>query len=257
MKTIVKSIKLLLWIAVISLLLTYIVSLNIELGFISFGGKLMSNSFLFAVFSGVFASSVVVLICELYKYFDTKKRIENLLYMQLAFLHGQLLMIRNSTGHVLQNPNEPLTHNLLQIPLANSSATLNNIKNVEYCSLKKKSKIEQVLNTFIHDGAIRLESFLIDCGLLDIAIREDKISYMLQGNHSPIITSTSEKSHEVLVILNRFVDGHINKVDSILIDIDSNCNGRYQWVERRNIISENIQYSKFGGVDEFIANNKL
>ena len=55
---------------------------------------------------------------------------ENFLYTQLAFLHGHVLMIRNRTGQGLQNPNEIITHNMLQFSTANSSTVLNNIRNV-------------------------------------------------------------------------------------------------------------------------------
>ena len=73
------------------------------------------------------------------------------------------------------------------------------------------------------------------------------------GNLSPVITSASDKSHKVLSILNKHVEGFINEIDSVIIKIDNACNNRFIWVERRNAISQNILYSKFGGIDEFIS----
>ena len=134
MGTIVRSLKVLGEVALVFLLLTYVISLNMEIGFINIGSNLISNSFLFAVFSGIFASILVVLICDLHKYFDTKKRVENLLFVQLAYLYGQLLLIRNNIGRSLHNPTESLDHKLLQFSTSNASAFLNNIKGIEYCT---------------------------------------------------------------------------------------------------------------------------
>ena len=256
MGTIVRSLKVLGGLSFVFLLLTYLISLNMEIGFSNISSDVISNSFLFAVFSGIFASIWVVLICDLHKYFDTKKRVENLLYMQFAFLYGQLLLIRNNIGRSLHNPTEPLAQKLLQFSTSNAATFLNNIKGIEYCTYGGKSSIERNLQLFINDVAINLEGFLTNCGILDIAIHEDAIKYMQYGNPNPVITSASEKSHEVLVILNKQVEGYINEVDSILIDINEKCKNRFNWVQRRNIMSQNVLHSKFDGVDEFIAKNK-
>lgn len=53
--------------------------------------------------------------------------------------------------------------------------------------------------------------------------------------------------------LEKQVEGYINEVDSILININEECKNRFNWIQRRNIMSQNILYSKFEGVDEFIA----
>lgn len=256
MGTIVRSLKVLGGVALISLLLTYVISLNMEIGFVNIGSDVISNSFLFAVFSGIFASTLVVFICDLHKYFDTKKRVENLLYMQFAFLYGQLLLIRNNIGRSLHNPNKPLVHKLLQFSTSNAATFLNNIKGIEYCTFGGESSIERNLLLFINDGAVKIEGFLTDCGILDIAIHEDAIKCVQCGNPNPVITSSSEKSHEVLVILNKQVEGYINEVDSVLININTECKNRFNWVQHRNIMSQNVLHSKFDGVDEFIVKNK-
>lgn len=253
MGTIVRSVKFLAWIALGSLLLTYAISLNMEMWFININSHAISNSFLFALFSGIFASTLVVLICELNKYYDTKKKVENSLYIQFAFLYVQLLIIRNNTAKMLQNPNERLAQNLLQIPTSNSNASLNAIRNLEYCTFRGKSPIELVLKSFIGNGDIKLEDFLTNCKFLEIAINEDKIEFMKGGNFSPIITSASDKTHKVLSILNKNVEGFINEIDSLIIKIDNACDNRFIWVERRNAMSQNVLYSKFGEIDDFIS----
>ena len=253
MGTIVRSVKILAWIAFGSLLLTYAISLNMEMGIININSYTISNSFLFTLFSGVFASTLVVLICELNKYYDSKKRVENSLYMQFASLYVQLLIIRNNTAKMLQNPNEQLAQNLLEIPTSNSKASLDSIRNLEFCTFKGKSPIELALKSFIGNGDIKLEDFMTNCKFLEIAINEDKIEFMKGGNFSPIITSASDKTHKVLSILNKNVEGFINEIDSLIIKIDNACDNRFIWVERRNAMSQNILYSKFGGIDEFIS----
>ena len=58
-------------------IITYIISLNISYGW--FDIKWISNSFLLTIIGGAFASMLVVLICEIQKYYFTKKDISLML----------------------------------------------------------------------------------------------------------------------------------------------------------------------------------
>lgn len=256
MKTIVNSIKFLVWVATISLLITYFISVNKEIGFIYIRSNYISNDFLFAVFSGIFTSTLIVLICELYKYYDTKKRVENAWYTLLASLYGQLLIVRNSVGRYLHNSDESLPMDLLRIPVSNSLLILNNLRGLGYCTFGGNSEMERVLTLFIENESVSLENFLVDSGFLDIAVSEDRIRFM-QCGVNPTITSSSEKTHKVLTIINKQVERHLNEVDAALIRIDKGCNDRFDWIQRRNVMSQNILYSKFGGLEDYISKNQL
>ena len=73
------------------------------------------------------------------------------------------------------------------MPTSNSLTILNNIRIIEYCSFKGKSEIEDGLQSFNNDIAARLDNFLIDCRVLDIAIHEDLNKQgIIQGENNPI-----------------------------------------------------------------------
>ena len=62
------QIKVIRFVAIMSVILaaiTYLISLNIEVGFIKLNAPWISNNFALTVFGGAFASMLVVLVCEL------------------------------------------------------------------------------------------------------------------------------------------------------------------------------------------------
>lgn len=77
MSTSIKVIKFTSILSIIFLVITYLITVNIESRFISLNTIWISNNFLLTVFGGVFASTLVVLFCEINKYLIDKKRIIN------------------------------------------------------------------------------------------------------------------------------------------------------------------------------------
>ena len=82
MTTCVNTIKRLFWLLAIVFVITYIISLNIENQIIVVNSRWISNNFLFAIFSGAFASLLIVLAYEILKYFQLKKEAENTIFSQ-------------------------------------------------------------------------------------------------------------------------------------------------------------------------------
>lgn len=80
MSTNLKIIKFTAIVSGISFLATFVIRLNISYG--CFDIKWLSNEFLLTIFGGVFASTLVVLICEIHKYLLNKTQAENVMYKQ-------------------------------------------------------------------------------------------------------------------------------------------------------------------------------
>ena len=57
---------------------------------VTFNSSWVNSSFLFSIFSGVFASFIVVLITEFKKYFDSKHMAENYMYANCVGLYTEL-----------------------------------------------------------------------------------------------------------------------------------------------------------------------
>ena len=70
---------------------------------ISFECKWFSNEFLFVIFSGAFASSLVVLISEIFGYRQLKKALENELYSHTVCLYAAAKVAKNTMTAVIEN----------------------------------------------------------------------------------------------------------------------------------------------------------
>ncbi|MBD5499333.1 MAG: hypothetical protein HDR11_16555 [Lachnospiraceae bacterium] len=90
MKANIKFIKIFSITSGVALVACYIASL------FTFEKLWVNSNFLFSVFSGVFASFIVVLIIEIKKYFDNKSMAENCIYGNCVELYTEL------TGQIKQ-----------------------------------------------------------------------------------------------------------------------------------------------------------
>lgn len=126
MSTSVNTIKRLFWIMLGVLVLTYLISLNMENHFFVANIKWLSNEFLFAIAGGAFASLLIVLICELIKYRQLKFATENALLVNLGSLYGQFLLIRSSCKRVLNNK-DLVSDNLIQPTCNNATMVVDSI----------------------------------------------------------------------------------------------------------------------------------
>lgn len=96
MSTNLKIIKFTAIVSGVSFLATFVICLNISYG--RFDIKWLSNEFLLTIFGGVFASTLVVLICETHKYFLNKTQAENAMYnccteMLASFLSLKTMLV--------------------------------------------------------------------------------------------------------------------------------------------------------------------
>lgn len=70
--------------------MSYIVSVNRELTICSANSVWIPNDFLLSCFTGIFASFMVLIATEVYKFFQMKRSMEQRLYEEMATIYGQL-----------------------------------------------------------------------------------------------------------------------------------------------------------------------
>lgn len=92
MRSNVKTIKLTIWSSMLLATVTYFISVKGILGASDL--KWLPDTFLLAVFGGAFASMLVVMICEISKYFENRESTETFLFSHLYYLYGQLRVIQ-------------------------------------------------------------------------------------------------------------------------------------------------------------------
>ena len=89
--------------SMLCLAISYVISVNMEIGFCVINSRFISNYFLFTCFSGAFASILVVIATEVYRFIQKKKSIEQFLFSQLVFIYGQLQIANTNITNLLNN----------------------------------------------------------------------------------------------------------------------------------------------------------
>lgn len=247
----VRVIKWLILLSVFSLILTYAISVNSELGLLCIDSPYISNSFAFSICGGIFASVIVMLACEIRKYIDLKKNVINVMYVQFYFMYGQLRMIYDNISFYLDTPTEIVPSNLLYCSMDNLKRCLNNLNNLDYTLLYRKDKISDTIENFKSNGQQFLNEYLTDCLNFEIALKTDAIAN-LENKNSSLVTSTSPKTKAVLQILKVSVKPIMDCIDNCLQNIDSQCRYKYGWDNDKNYIDKNIKQQRYVGLDDFI-----
>jgi len=112
MSTSIKVIKFTSILSIIFLVITYLITVNIESRFISLNAIWISNNFLLTVFGGVFASTLVVLFCEINKYLIDKKNTENQLFFQTLYLYQSLFLMQHNILDFHSRPDTQIPENV-------------------------------------------------------------------------------------------------------------------------------------------------
>lgn len=99
----IKTIKFTAALSAIFAILTYIITLNMELAFFVPNWSWMSNNFALTVCGGIFASTLVVMLCEVQKYLSNKSSCEQYLFYQTLYLYLALFLIQKPRKNLLKS----------------------------------------------------------------------------------------------------------------------------------------------------------
>lgn len=237
MRTSIYTIKLVTLLSVVSLLLAYCISINEENKLLVLDTPWLSNSFAFAVVGGSFVSLVVILVCELQKYFILKHQIENYIYSQIFALHSQVTIIHYNIKRQQNQLNTPVPSNLIDGIANRGLLCLNSVNTIDYVTFKAESVIKDILSQLNGKDGMRIRSFLQYSVFLKIAINEDRID-KLKLERDEIITANSPKTYLTLKKIYDDSSVILTYIEKALEQIDKECNYRYHWRDvKRNIIS--------------------
>ena len=221
------------------LVLTYAVTVNYEGHFISFDSVWISNSFLITLFGGVFASMLVVVLCEIQKYLSLKTNTEQYLFYQSLYLYQALMQMRIYIEDYLSHCEWQLPENLFDESLKMVQSEMIALQGTDYATFVHKED-----SLMVEHGRFRIESLpkiqpLLQSGIrLKIVINETRIEYLqkqLKTNiyTGPNILITSECPRVAQVIKNELetVSSSIELVDSYINALDNYCNKEFNWNE--------------------------
>ena len=160
MKSSINTIKFLVVLSVVLLLVTYSISLNDENRWIVLDTPWLSNSFAFGIAGGSFASSLVVLACELQKYQSIKRQTEDYIFGQLFSLYAQVTIIHYNTKRQLNDISTPVSNNLIEEIANRGKMYLTSLSSVEYFTFCKYNAIKKQLIQYRGESGTRIQLFL-------------------------------------------------------------------------------------------------
>lgn len=237
MKSNIYTIKFLVILSVVLLLATYCISLNDENRWIVLNTPWLSNSFVFAIFGGTFASLLVVLACEIQKYQSIKRQTEDYIFGQLFSLYSQVTIIHYNTKRQLNDRVSPVPSNLIDEIANRGKMCLTSLTSIDYFTFCKHSIIKKQLIQYRGISGTRILYFLQNTVFLKMAINEDRIDLLKKGK-DVLITSDMPKTRRTLKKIFNDSSVVLSFIENSLDIIDKDCKKRYHWSElKRKIIS--------------------
>ena len=238
----VNTIKWLLKILLGVLVITYLISLNMVSGYIILNTKWLSNEFFFVIAGGIFASLVVVLVCEIIKYRQIKIATEWTLFSCLVNLYGQFLIIKGNCKMTLKSYSI-VPDNLIQSLCDNSMMIVDNINGIDYTPYRKNNKVRDILAQFKTEKYLILKNVLISFTNLRIAIRDDSI-ILLQKKECGNVTSDCSNTKDALSKIVNQTSTILTYLDQIISQLDNELQNKYNWQnlkETMNIYQNNFK----------------
>lgn len=248
-KTIMFTAKL----SVIFALFSYIVDRNMELGFFVPNWSWMSNNFALIVCGGVFASTLVVMFCELQKYWSNKFNCEQYLFYQTMYLYIALFVMQRNVEEYIETKTEPVPESLLESSVQKIQCQVNAIQSVDYTIFSAKNKLMIARRDFSEENLAKINVVLQYHNFLKSAILRIRIKNLEQFGKEKTVTSSDELVFKTLTIIDKQCKPLLDKISKHLKIIDQSCGGRFDWKTQQEKIHEGyISIFKAGKFEDFL-----
>lgn len=237
-------------ISIALLALAYLFGITIE-----FNCNWLSSEFLFIIFSGAFASSLVVLISELFSYKQLKRSLENELFTHAINLFENVSIANNMLKSITDNPVYQIPNNMLMQPRYQMLSALGYICNSDYNPFYRRQALFSKLYGF-KNKYMDYSRIINDCISFDLAVSVSRLQLTIQTrNVDQPIHSTYPLVSRTIQILQRNFNTLLNDCDELLSKID--YSGRFKWQETKEKIQQNtcINLSS-NSLEEFFNRNE-
>lgn len=249
----IKTIKFTAALSAIFALLTYVITLNIELSFFTPNLPWISNNFALTVCGGIFASTLVVMLCEVQKYLTNKANCENYLFYQAMYLYIALFLIQRSTQEYIDTPTETVPENLLEDNVQKAHWQLNAIQGTDYVAFSKKNKIVAAQHVFCSEVIPKIKSFLSADTYLKKVILTVEIADLKQLGKRKPVTTADPHILQALTVINKKSLTFLDNVSNYMKSIDDTCHHRFTWeVQKEKIHESYTSIFTPGNLDDFM-----
>lgn len=240
MREIIQVIK---WCGKLSLLFvvaTYLFYVNEEYKFIQLESKWLPYNFFVSIFSGIFASMLVVVLCEVKKYLCLKNEKEDYLFRKSLTLFSYLNVMKVTLERFISDKKLLVDDRLFDEPLHLIQNEMNCIKEVEYATfIAGQNSLTGQIGSFKYQliQANRILQAGIRLRLLLTKIKEERWQEQIANRcFTTDIHGVSSEDEKVSILFNDIyndVCSLLNIVDSFVKSLDAQCNGRYKWEEKK------------------------
>lgn len=255
MSSSVKTIRLTILLSILFVLLTYLITVNMELGFVSINSGWISSNFFLTVFGGAFGSTVVVLICELHRYWILKKETEIKIYSTLYSILAEIIVSNNSTRTYLQNTDLPVPEKTLDANRERVLAAISTLEAIDYRPLFKKNIFWLELTRFSQEAYQKVKQFISDEQFLNIAVLKDRLD-MLKRGVSGDVTAKCPNTGKTLEILLKNGVSCAEDLKALFDCLDSIRSGEFKWSESKQKIESFQTVLGLNEYEKFIDRGK-
>ncbi len=241
MRESIRVIKLCVIVSLVSLLLTYIVTVNLEGHFIEINSIWISNNFFVTLFGGVFASMLVVVICEIQKYNIAKATTENFLFYHGLSLYQTLMQMKTFIEDVNCYPEWNISKTLFDESVRMAQIEINALQVTDYVTFKSGEGTLMFEHEMLRNESLqKIQPILQSNNRLKIAInkiemdelKSQMVSHVYSQSRMQITSSTPMVACVLKEELER-VTSAIAIINGYLSIIDNYCHKRYRWDEMR------------------------
>lgn len=236
--------------SIVLVIITYLIAIKGTLGM--HDAVWLPDSFLLAVFGGAFASMLVVLICEISKYWQNKKSTEVYLFSHIYYLYGQLQIVSKSIHYLFTLSENEITQGALTQLITNAEAEMNTIYFVDYAPFFTDDAILKEKLKYNSECFPVVQSFLQDCMLLDVAIVTDRINSIKAQMTNSDTPNESGNTNRVLKRLSELIEEPIRMLDGLEQRIDEQCGGRFGWEKTRDAFLLGLPDNQPDRLEKFI-----
>lgn len=246
-----ESIQMIKWGGAASLLfliLTYIFSVYSKVDFVIVSEVWLPKDFFMAVSSGIFASLLVVVFCEIRRYFSLKSEIEKKLFCHNTTLFTALKVLKITIEDYIKHKEWVVPENILDKNIEIIQGEMSYLQTVEYSTFRKNQK--SLLTEYeLFQKKLLDEQAIIQAGIkLKLCINEIRVEYLKTQEkylkerfdksffeiEKPIYTSENPKILNIFESILVNVDSIICAVDGFNLSLDMYRKNRFNWNDLKN-----------------------
>lgn len=214
MSTNIKIMRFLSIIAIISLILTYVIHLNMELGFCVFNIPWISNNFLFTILSGAFASVVIALLMEARQYTLNKEKARNQIFCEAINLMSQFYIIKDIFSKVKEQPDSIITTESVISSVSECERSIDTLHTIDYHPIIKSDKLLGNLDELFRLIENQIAPTLFNSRFIEQAVLKDKL---LATEQTGISTNPTYNSYYSKQVIDKLLDDIVPIFNELIV----------------------------------------